>query len=73
MDGPFRIACARAMRATGASGTDMQSDLNRLIKMIPTEVVGSYLAGSGVIAADAAIATEYQSHRQRSLPRERQL
>src|SRR5690348_15658582 len=56
MAGPFRISRARAVRAAAGGGADdMQAYLDRLMKMIPTEVVGLYLVGSGVIAPDAAV------------------
>jgi len=54
MAGPFRIARARVVKATGARDAEMQSYLDRLMRMIPAEVIGLYLVGSGMIAADAA-------------------
>jgi hypothetical protein len=40
-------------QVNAGGGQNLQAYLDRLMKMIPTEVVGLYLVGSGVIAANA--------------------
>lgn len=57
MAGPFRIskAHARAASATGAGTSEFQGYLDRLMRMIPAEVVGLYLVGAGMIDVKAAL------------------
>lgn len=54
MAGPFRISKARVVKAAAAGGPDLQEYLQRLMKMIPADVVGLYLVGAGLINAQAA-------------------
>jgi hypothetical protein len=54
MAGPYRITRSRVVKATGAgaggaSGNDVQAYLDRLTRMIPAEVLGLYLVGSGML------------------------
>lgn len=52
MSAPFRIV--RGVRKPGA-GEDFKQYLDRLLKMIPAEVVGLYIVGNGFIPPDKAI------------------
>lgn len=54
MPGPFRITKPLDTRADGTKGNDdLAQYLERLLKMIPGEVVGIYLIGKGVIPVAA--------------------
>ncbi len=60
MTAPYRInrpkaAKANAVAAAGAGGAVLQDYLDRLMKMIPGEVVGLYLVGSGIIPAGQSV------------------
>lgn len=48
MPAPFRIS------AKNGNGNDFKSYLDRLIKMIPGEVIGLYLVGIGAISQNSA-------------------
>ena len=56
MSAPFRITrpdAAKAQAVTAAGGEEtFKFYLDRLLKMIPAEVIGLYLVGSGVIPHD---------------------
>jgi hypothetical protein len=63
MSAPFRItrppsakAGAMIVAAPAAPGEDLKYYLDRLLKMIPAEVVSLYLVGSSLIPADQTIA-----------------
>ncbi len=60
MAAPFRIrrpVPKNAVAATAAAGTEsFNAYLERLLKMIPAEVISLYLVGSGLIPADQRIA-----------------
>jgi hypothetical protein len=49
MDAPIRIQRLRVKPVAADSDNQLKSYLDRLMKMIPGEVVGLYLVGSGVI------------------------
>jgi hypothetical protein len=57
MTTPFRISRSDSGVQTVASGTneEFRYYLDRLLKMIPGEVVGLYLVGSGIIPTDEGI------------------
>lgn len=43
------------LAAAGQAGSELQDYLDRLMKMIPGEVVGLYLVGSGIIPAGQSV------------------
>jgi hypothetical protein len=45
----------RLVAKNGGHESDFESYLNRLVKMIPGEVVGLYLCGKGIIPADSTV------------------
>jgi hypothetical protein len=49
MSAPFRIERPSGLRETGGGGDTFKDYLERLLKMIPGEVVGAYLIGAGFI------------------------
>ena len=58
MSAPFRIKRPDVKLRTGASKQreEINSYLERLLKMIPAEVIGLYLVGSGVIPPGQSVA-----------------
>lgn len=55
MAGPFRIRRALVIKevsATSKIDAQFRAYFERLIKMIPAEVIGLYMAGSGIIPAE---------------------
>jgi hypothetical protein len=56
MPAPYRIVNpAVGVKAAAAPQTDFSSYLDRLMKMVPTEVIGLYLVGSGIIPHDQPV------------------
>src|SRR5260370_42368163 len=55
MAGPYRISRADNKRVSRAGNGDINAYLDRLMKMIPGEVVGLYLVGSGLIPKEGAV------------------
>lgn len=53
MSAPFRIV----KRRTRGPSDDFKEYLDRLLRMIPAEVVGLYIIGNGFIPADQAVAS----------------
>lgn len=51
----YRIKKKKATRAVAAGGDSFQDYLDRLMRMIPGDVVGLYLLGSGFIPASESI------------------
>jgi hypothetical protein len=60
MSAPFRINRPNTIKAYAASDevgdAGFRFYLERLLKMIPAEVIGLYLVGSGIIPADQTVA-----------------
>lgn len=52
MSAPFRIERRDAVRGTRTASEEFKDYLDRLLRMIPGEVVGLYMIGSGFIPAD---------------------
>ena len=58
MSAPYRITNPNAgvkVAATPATQADFGSYLDRLMKMVPAEVIGLYLVGSGLIPHDQSL------------------
>jgi hypothetical protein len=49
MSAPFRIRSAGTLEVAEAPGDEFKGYLDRLLKLIPAEVVGLYLVGNGFI------------------------
>ena len=55
MAGPYRISKARAVPVDAGGGPNFQAYLDRLMRMIPAEVIGLYLVGAGMIDPKASL------------------
>jgi hypothetical protein len=55
MTAPFRIEQPPIVRGPGEANEEIRQYLERLLKMIPAEVVGLYVIGNGFIPQDKAL------------------
>lgn len=52
MSAPFRITKKTVRQVDRGSGVDVKDYLERLVKLIPAEVIGLYLVGKGIIESE---------------------